>query len=69
MSEGIMARLRRARKAKRIRQREIAAALDVTVPQVSRLERGRRAATVDQLCVWAALVGLRVVLESVEGEG
>lgn len=69
MSEGIMARLRDARKRKRVRQREIADALGVKQPLVSRMERGRRSATVDQLCVWAALVGLRVVLESVEGEG
>lgn len=69
MSSGIMERLRSARKAKRIKQREIARALGVSQHLVSGIERGRVAVAVDRLCVWAALVGLRVVLEQVEGEG
>ena len=63
-----MQQLREARKARRMRQREIAQVLGLSSDMVAKIERGVRRPKLDQVIVWAALVGLRLVLERVEGE-
>ena len=68
MSKEIMQQLREARKARRMRQREIAQVLGLSSDMVAKIERGVRRPKLDQVIVWAALVGLRLVLERVEGE-
>ena len=53
-------RLRRMRRALKVRQNHIADALDLSVSEISRIERGRRRLRVDQLATWAECLGYRV---------
>jgi transcriptional regulator with XRE-family HTH domain len=58
----IAERLRELRRAKRIRQGHIAKNLDLSVSEISRIERGRRRLRVDQLAAWARCLGFRIEL-------
>ena len=68
MSREIMTQLKSARKAKRITQGDVARACGLHTSMVSLCERGLRRITLDKVVTWAALVGLRLVLERAEGE-
>ena len=56
----IAERLRRLRRAKRIRQSHIADMLGLSVSEISRIERGRRRLRVDQVATWARSLGYRI---------
>ena len=53
----IASRLRLLRREKRIRQSHIADRLELSVSEISRIERGRRRLRVDQLEEWADSLG------------
>ena len=55
-------RLRALRRRQKLGQQHIAEALDLSVSEVSRLERGIRGLRVDQLPVWLEAMGYRVEL-------
>jgi len=53
-------RLKGMRRAQRLRQPHIADALDISVSEISRLERGLRGLRVSQLGPWAQSLGCKV---------
>ena len=58
--QDIADRLRLIRRALKVRQNHIANALELSVSEISRIERGRRRLRVDQLATWARCLGYRV---------
>ncbi len=65
-------RLKTMRRGQRLRQPHIAEALDISVSEISRLERGLRGLRVSQLGPWAKSLGQNVEVlmwEDVEVEG
>ena len=58
--QDIADRLRIIRRAMKVRQNHIADALELSVSEISRIERGRRRLRVDQLATWARCLGYRV---------
>ena len=60
-------RLRLLRREKRIRQSHIAERLQLSVSEISRIERGRRRLRVDQLEDWADSLGYHMELILWEG--
>lgn len=56
----IARRLRELRRGKKTGQEHVARALDISVSEISRLERGVRGLRVEQLGPWAKSLGCRV---------
>ncbi len=70
----VAGRLKAIRRSQRARQPHIAEALDISVSEISRLERGLRGLRVAQIGPWAKSLGLNVEVlmwkdENVEGPG
>ena len=68
-STKVASRLRVSRRSRKLGQQHVAEALEMSVSEVSRLERGVRGLRVDQLQPWARCLGQRVELVMWDDDG